>query len=316
MHQLHLLPQDGTIYLIRKLSTRMKYTLRDLRVDFPDDQACMTWLVEYLYPNGITCKSCQQVTKFYPVKGRKTYACGVCGWQISPTAGTIFHKSRTPLTVWFHAIYLMSTTKAGTSAMEIMRQTGVTYKTAWRMMHQIRTMMAAPDGLLTGEVELDETFIHANSFKRSSARRRYGYDFRRTGEVIFGMVQRGGIAKYFHVDGANATTILPLIDKHIAYGTVIHTDGWTAYKLLPKRGYEHRSTDHSKMEFYTPDSSTQNIENSWSHLKRGIKGIYRHVSKKHLQKYADEYAWRYSNRDRASMFWALMCRIDDKKTTP
>lgn len=226
-----------------------------------------------------------------------------------PTASTIFHKSRTPLTDWFYAIYLMSSNKAGTSAKKLERQLGVTYKTAWRMLHKIRTMMAADDRLLTGEVEIDETFVHANGFKRNSARKRYGYDFRRSGQVVFGLVQRGGPAKYFHVDGANATTLLPLIDKHVAQGTVIHSDGFTAYRVLPRRGYEHRWTDHSKHQYFTPDSSTQKIENSWSHFKRGIKGVYRHVSRQHLQKYADEYAWRYNNRERVSMFWALMGKI-------
>lgn len=284
----------------------MKYTLKDLRSDFPDDDACLKWLVEYLYPNGITCKNCEKVTKHYPIKGRKVYSCSACGNHVSPTAGTIFHKSRTPLTDWFHAIYMMSSNKAGTSAKQIERELGVTYKTAWRMMHQIRTMMDAPEGLLSDEVEIDETFIHANSFKRSSARRRYGADARRTGEIVFGMVQRGGAVKVWHVRTTGARVLKPLIRDNVSEGTMIHTDGYPLYRNLPAMGFEHRWTEHGIGQYYTPDSSTQNIENVWSHFKRGIKGIYRHIGPDYVQNYANEYAWRYSHRHDVSMFWSLI----------
>lgn len=288
----------------------MKYPLKQLRADFPDEDACLEWLKDWIYPDGITCKRCEKITKHHKLKYRKVYSCDNCGTQISPTAGTIFHKSRTPLTDWFYAIYMMSSNKAGTSAMQIQRELGVTYKTAWRMMHQIRKMMDAPDGLLDGEVEIDETFIHANSFKRSSARRRYGFDARRTGQVVVGMVQRGGIVKVWHVDGANITNIMPLIRNNVSTDAIVHTDGWQGYRKLPARGYEHRWTDHGKGQYYTPDSYTQNIENVWSHFKRGIKGVYRHIGKAYVQAYANEYAWRYSNRNKPSMFMSLLCRIE------
>jgi transposase len=292
----------------------MKYTVKDLRVDFPDDQACLLWLVEFLYPEGITCKKCQKITKHHAMKTRKSYSCDECGRHMHPTAGTIFHKSSTPLTDWFHAIYLMSTTKAGTSAKEIERQLGVTYKTAWRMMHKIRSMMDSTDNMFEGEVELDETYVHANTFKRSSARRRYGYDARRTGTKIFGIVNRDtGHVKVWHVLSTNYSALSPLIQENVKHGSMIYTDGYAAYRKLPRDGYEHKSTDHGRNQFVDMDDKsnyTQNIENVWSHFKRGIKGVYRNVNVKYIQLYADEYAWRYSNRNRASMFWALMCRID------
>lgn len=288
----------------------MKYTVKDLRADFPDDAACLRWLVNYLYPSGIFCIQCDHSTRHYAVRGRKTFACGMCGWQVSPMKGTIFENTHIPLTDWFYAIYLMSSNKAGTSAKQIERELGVSYPTAWRMMHQIRKMMEAPDELLSGEVEIDETFIHPNTFKRSSARRIYGFDVRRKGEVVFGMVQRGGMVKVMHVKSTGARVLQPLIYKHVAVGSVIHTDGFLAYRKLPRMGYEHRWTDHGAGQYYTEDSYTQNIENVWSHFKRGIKGVYRHIGKQYIGAYANEYAWRYSNRNKPSMFWSLMCRID------
>lgn len=312
MYQLQLLPQNGKVYVVHKLSTHMKYTVKDLRVDFPDDQACLAWLVDYLYPEGITCKLCNKVTKHHPMKARKSYSCDECGHHVHPTAGTIFHKSSTPLTDWFYAIYLMSSNKAGTSAKQIERELGVTYKTAWRMMHQIRKMMEAPDELLSGEVEMDESYIHANVYKRSSAQRRYGRTGQRAGEVLFGMVQRNGAAKVWHVKSAGARVLQPLILKNVKYGSLIHTDGYLAYRRLPKMGYEHRTTDHSAFEFYREDSYTQNIENLWSTMKPRWKGTFKHISPKYLQAYANEYAWRYSNRNKPSMFWSLMCRVNKR----
>jgi hypothetical protein len=203
----------------------------------------------------------------------------------------------------------MATSKAGVAATQVQRQLGVTYKTAWRMMHQIRRLMDAQKGQLVGEVEIDETFIHANTFKRSSARKRYGYDARRTGEVVFGMVERGGHVKVWHVKSSGARVLQPIVQEHVAQGTLIHTDGYLGYRRLAKMGFEHRWTDHGKLQFWTPGSSTQNIENVWSHFKRGIRGVYRHIGKQYVQAYANEFAFRYSYRNYPSLFWALMARL-------
>lgn len=204
----------------------------------------------------------------------------------------------------------MATNKAGTSAAQLQRQLGVKYDTAWRMLHAIRSLMAATDKPLEGEVEMDETFIHANTFKRSSALKRYGRDPRRQGEVIFGALQRGGEVKVWHVSGANATTMMPIIKREVSKASLVHTDGLKVYRWgLPRAGYDHRWTDHSKFEFFREDSHTQTIENFWSTFKPRLKGTHKHVSKGYLQLYAQEYAWRYSNRNKPSMFWSLMCRI-------
>lgn len=284
----------------------MKYTVKQLQADFPDDAACLEWLVEYLYPNGIICTKCEKKTSHHKVTGRRAYVCSRCGNHFYPTAGTIFHRSRTPLTDWFRAIYVMSTNKSGTSARQIQRELGVTYKTAWRMMHQIRSMMGGQERQLQGEVEVDETYVHPNSFKRSSARRRYGRDARRTGEILFGAVQRGGSVKVWHVKSSGVRVLQPLIRHNVKPGTLIHSDGWQAYRTLPRYGYEHRTTNHSIGEYVTPDSYTQNIENVWSHFKRGIKGVYRHVEPGYLQLYADEFAWRYNHRHLNVLFWHLL----------
>jgi transposase len=310
MHQLNLFPQDGIIYKPLRFVYTMKYTVKDLRVDFPNEEACLEWLINYQFPDGVFCIECGKVTKHYKIKGRRVYSCSKCGHHISPTSGTIFNKSSTPLTDWFLAVWLMSSNKAGTSAKQIERELGVTYKTAWRMMHQIRKMMDTSDELLSEEVEIDESYWHANVYKRSSAQRRYGRTGNRSGEIMFGMVQRGGPAKVWHVKSAGVRTLMPLIENNIKYGSLIHSDGYRAYNSLPKRGFDHRTTNHSIWQFYTEDSYTQNIENLWSTMKPRWRGTFKHISPKYLQKYVDEYVWRYSHRKDVNMFWSLMGKID------
>lgn len=117
----------------------MKYSIKNFRQDFPDDKTCLAFIFKNRYPNGLTCPKCER-TSFVPVEGRRSYACA-CGYQVYPTEGTIFHKSPTPLTLWFHAIFLMSQSKNGVAAKELERQLGVTYKCAWRMAKQIRLLM-------------------------------------------------------------------------------------------------------------------------------------------------------------------------------
>lgn len=291
----------------------MRYTIRDLQRDFPDEDACLEWLVNDLNPDGITCRKCERVTKHYKVRSRRSYSCGECGLHYHPTAGTIFEGTKLPLTTWFYAMYFMAGNKAGTPATLIQRQLGVTYATAWRMMHKIRELMDSTDVMFAGDVEVDETFVHANTFKRSSARRRYGADARRTGWVIFGMLHRqSGHVKVWHVLDTNFKSLLPFIQENVTEGSTIHSDGYYAYRKLPSKGYGHKRTDHGKHQWVNENDSTnhtQNIENVWSHFKRGIKGVYRSVGVKHIQKYADEYAYRYSHRSDPSIFWSLLSEI-------
>jgi len=118
-----------------------KYTIIDFNKDFPDDNACLEWLKNYLYPDGIVCKQCGIVTTHHKVSKRQCYACDRCGSHVYPMVGTIFEKSVTPLKLWFYAIFLISSTRCGISAKQLQRELGVTYKTAWRMFHAIRLLL-------------------------------------------------------------------------------------------------------------------------------------------------------------------------------
>ena len=139
-----------------------KYTIRDFNTQFPDDAACLDWLRDYLYPNGIECPKCKRVTKHHRVASRRSYSCDVCGHHVHPTADTIYHKSSTPLRLWFYAVYLMASTRSGISAKQLERELSVSYETAWYMAHRIRLAKKEDWNLvrkLSGVLEVDESYI-------------------------------------------------------------------------------------------------------------------------------------------------------------
>ncbi len=140
-------------------SPMKKFTLTDFQRQFPDDDACLEWLRHKLYPAKIYCPNCAKPTKHHRISTRKVYGCDYCGHQVSPTAGTIFEKSSTPLSLWFYAIYLMAQTRTGISAKQLQRELGVTYKTAWRMFTLIRSRLNDGGDAFSGDVEVDETYV-------------------------------------------------------------------------------------------------------------------------------------------------------------
>lgn len=147
-----------------------RYTKKQFDAQFPNDAACLEWLKNRLYPDGIYCKNCEDITKHYRLASSPSYSCEHCGNHVHPTADTIFHKSCTPLTTWFYAMYLMSATRCGISAKQIERETGVTYKTAWRMFKQIRSMLSpeksGPIGGWNRKVEMDESYFGGKAGQR------------------------------------------------------------------------------------------------------------------------------------------------------
>ena len=137
-----------------------KYTTKDFDRDFPTDDACLDWLLNNRWPDGVFCEKCQQVTPHYRITGRPCYSCDRCGSHVYPMAGTIFEGTRfSSLRLWFKAVEYMAVTRCGMSSRQLSRDLGVTVKTGWRMFHQIRKVLADGDAILMGDVEVDETYI-------------------------------------------------------------------------------------------------------------------------------------------------------------
>lgn len=278
-----------------------KYTIRDFERDFPDDDACLEWLRNYLYPEGIYCKVCQAVTKHHRVKSRPSYSCDRCGHHEHPMAGTIFENSRTPLRLWFHAVFLMASTRCGISAKQLEREIGVTYKTAWRIFNRIRSLLNEDGGPVGGTVEIDQTYIGG---RRSGK----GRGYRGNKATVLGIVQRKGGVKATKVESVRATEIMPIIREHVLPTATVYTDEGTEFQGLRKRGYQHRRIHHAARVWVRGHVHTNTIEGFWSLAKRGISGVYHSVSHKYLQSYLNEYAFRYNRRNVEQPMFQTMLR--------
>ncbi len=280
-----------------------KFTVRQFNYRFPTEDACLEELKVLRFGERLDCPKCGKNNPFHKLAGRKAYSCDYCRYQLHPLAGTIFEKSTTPLKDWYYAIYLMTQTRAGMSAKQLERMLGVTYKTAWRMFHQIRKLMADDGDILTGEVEIDEAYFHPNPQRRSSAKPH-------NSQVVLGMVERKGRAKVMHVKTSGVRVLKPAIIGSVAVEAQVFTDEYGSYRLLKRHGYAHQTINHGLQRYVDGNSHTQNVENLWSNIKRGIYGVYRHVDSKYLQMYVDEYAFRYSNRTSAeNMFNLLLQKV-------
>ncbi|MBI3619974.1 IS1595 family transposase [Candidatus Roizmanbacteria bacterium] len=167
-----------------------RFTYSDFLKVYSSNEKCLEAIKNTRFPNGIFCKQCEKITKYYKVKGRPVYECEFGGnHQISPLAGTVLEKTTTPLTSWFYAMFLMINTRAGVSAKQLQRELGVTYKTAWRMFHQIRKLMADMDITpLEGDVEIDETFVGGKGYNRMKV----WHGNEKPKEVVMGMIKKGG----------------------------------------------------------------------------------------------------------------------------
>ena len=285
------------------------YTIKDFERQFPTDDACLEFLEKSRWPKGIFCGKCQRVTTHYRIAGRKVYSCEFCGSHVSPTAGTIFHKSDTPLRFWFHAIFLMSSTKTGISAKQLQRELGVTYKTAWRMFKQIRKLMAEGVNPLTGQVEVDETYIGG---KRAGKRGRGA-----SGKsIVLGMVERNGNAVARVVPNVKARTLLPMIEQRVAKEnkTIVFTDELPSYNHVERLGYAHEIVQHAAKQYVCGVAHVNTVESLWSTIKRGIDGVNHSVSPLYLQSYLDSYVYRYNHRkDEQAMFLSLLGCVPTQK---
>jgi transposase len=276
------------------------YTFKQFQTEYPDDASCLAKLMEINHGGTeITCPSCGvDKAKFHPMHTRKAYACQECGHHIYPCAGTIFHKSRTTLTKWFFAMYLMTSTRHGVAAKELERQLGVTYKTAWRMAHQLRKLMTAADDRspLSGHVEIDETVVGGEQSR---------YNKRNKGTnktVVMGIVERDGRIIAGPIPDATVYTLEKIVRENVKEGTTLTTDTWQPYARL-KEGYDHHSVNHGKKEYVRGIHHTNTLEGHWSHFKRAVKGTHVHISSHHMWKYIGEFSYRRNNRQSHSLMF-------------
>lgn len=292
-------------------------TLTDAVRYFADQEKCQRFVEQMRWPEGIECPYCKS-KNIGRITSRHAYQCRQCREQFSVKVGTIFEDSPLSLDKWLVAIWVVVNCKNGISSCEVARHIGVTQKTAWYMDHRIRTAMQGPDGgKLSGEVEVDETFIGGKARFMHKSRR--GAKIKSTGHsgkvVVMGLLERHGKVKIEVVRNTRRNSLRPLVVEHVEAGAKVYTDALPSYETLDKE-FEHQVIDHAEA-YVKGNVHTNGMENYWSLLKRTIKGTYVSVEPFHLFRYLDEQAFRFNRRKATDgeRFTDAMRSISGKRLT-
>jgi len=270
---------------------------------FHNEEAAYEFVEARLWPHGPVCPKCGEIGRAGRLSGTSTrigtWKCYGCRKPFTVKVGTIFEKSHIPMRLWLQAIFLIASSKKGISANQLHRTLGVTLKSAWFMAHRIREAMRDDSGSILGGggsiVEADETFM---SGKKGEKVVKAGHHRSK----VVSLVSRDGKTRSFHVANVDADNLKPILLANIAKDSHLMTDGANHYKKIGKEFALHETTNHTQKE-YAKDSKVEGVrahsntvESYFGILKRGIAGTYHHVSEAHLQRYVDEFDFRFSNR--------------------
>lgn len=264
---------------------------------FTDEMIARKALEAARWPNGPVCPHCGSVERIADIESPKTRPglkyCNACKGQFTVTVGSVFERSKVPLTKWWLAAHLLGSSKKGMSSHQLHRTLGVTYKTAWFMAMRIREAMKELGGGLMGggggTVEADETYIGTKPHHTKSPSASHKM-------AVVTLVERGGRARSFHVDKATAADIVPIVRKNIAKEAKLMTDEARWYWGVGKEFASHGRVAHNRGEYGHGETHTNTVEGFYSVFKRGMKGTYQHCSEGHLHRYLAEFDFRYSNR--------------------
>lgn len=267
---------------------------------FPNEQSCINHLEELRW-NGNIISPFDSTSKVYKCKGNK-YRCKNTGKYFNVRTNTLFDNTKIELRKWFMAIYIVTSHKKGISSLQLSRDIDVTQKTAWFMLQRIRNCFGIDsDEKFDNNVEVDETYVGGRfKNKHINERTEIHENGRRTGidkkTPVLGILERNDKVEGIVIPKADAKTIKPIIFDKIDKSATVITDGFGAYRYIDNKFNKHEVVNHDKDEYVNGIYHTNTIEGFWSLLKRGIFGIYHFTSEKHLQKYVDEFAFRYNSR--------------------
>jgi len=267
-------------------------TLRDFQTRFANDAACRQYLAETRWPDGYRCPRCGHQDAL-DLPARDLWRCKDCGYDTSVTAGTILHRTRMPLTHWFCAAYLVATHTPGLSALQLQRQLGIRYETAWAMLQKLRRAMVRPDReLLHEKVEVDETYVGA-----SEVGLRGGRELREKVLVVSAVEVRGtasGRVRLQIVPDASGSSLTGFVKANVEAGAIVITDGWQGYAPLSGMGYRHRPQTQGDRK--RADKLLPRVHRVFGNLKTWLRGTHHGVSNKHLQAYLEEFTFRFNRR--------------------
>jgi len=277
----------------------IKFKFKSL-VEFMDyfrtEEICRREFAKIRFPSGEYCPYCEH-NEIYKFSGGRRYRCAGCKQDFSIKTGTIFGDSKLPLRKWFIAIYLMRTSPKGISSLQLAKHVGVTQKTAWFMAHRIRKAHKQETRKLRGKVEADETYIGGKAKNMHARRRRQIFNGRGTVAKIpiFGLKTRTGKVRAHVIESADMETLHTRLKENVVKGATLYTDEWRGYNRLGRR-FKRGVVQHGAGEYVRGNAHINGIESFWALFKRGYHGTYHSMSKKHLQRYVDEFVVRFNNR--------------------
>jgi transposase-like protein len=276
--------------------------------EFNDEGKAREALEAVHWPDGPVCPHCGNAdqAKIAKVEGEKQshraglYYCNECKGQFTVTVGTVFERSKVPLTKWWLAAHLLNSSKKGMSAHQMHRILNVTYKTAWFMCHRLREAMAdlkpSPMGGFGKIVEADTTYIGGKEANKHRSKR----DSKKIGgmgkQIVHTLVERDGSARSHHIANVTGKTLRPILTANVSRKSALMTDTAGGYMGVGKEFARHEMVDHGIGEYVRGDAHSNTVEGYFSVLKRGINGTYHHVSEAHLKRYLAEFDFRYNNR--------------------
>jgi transposase-like protein len=270
---------------------------------FHNEEAAYAWVEARVWANGRVCPHCGTVDNSGKLQGKSTrigtYKCYACRKPFTVKVGTIFEASHVKMTLWLQAIYLMVSSKKGVSSNQLHRTLGVTLKTAWFMSHRIREAMkegklVSPMGGEGKTVEADETYIGGKEKNRHKSKRT-GKGGAANKETVFSLVEREGRVRSFHVKSVKSDNLRAVLRLQMHPETALMTDSAGQYRHMHK-DFKHETVNHEADEYVRGDVHTNTIEGYFSIMKRGINGVFHHVSEQHLARYLAEFDFRYNNR--------------------
>ena len=274
-------------------------TLREFQSKFTTEDACQQYLAACRWPDGFVCPRCGSQRAYALMKLRR-WQCTGCRHQVSLTAGTILHNTKTPLTVWFWAAYLMTTDKRGVSALLLQRQLALgRYETAWMMLHKFRrAMINLAREPLRGEVEVDETWVGGMQAGLRGSRQLKG---RKAALVLVAVEKRGrasGRARMAVIPDFKSATLIAFLRQNVEAGSTVYTDGLKSFTGLPEAGFQHvpRSQPLRTELRQGAKSAVPLADRAIGNLQQWLIGTYHGVSRDQLQVYLDEFVFRHNRR--------------------
>ena len=269
-------------------------TIRQLLTHFSSEEVCIAWLEQVRWNGTPICAHCGGTADITPSPSKRfTYWHKDCRKEFTVKTGSVMHSSKTPSVNWIITMYAVLTARKGVSAMQLSKELGVQYKTAWYLLQRVREACQSGQLRLANVVEVDETFIGGKEKnKRLSKRARNTKMAHEQKQVVLGMRERGGKTLALPVEGTDRLTLWNAIQRHVAPGSTLYTDDHISYKGIERKRFTHSSVNHSDEEYVRGLIHTNGIEAVWSIFKRSIHGTWHHVSFKHLQRYIDEAAFR------------------------